>query len=158
MFLFLCTLVIAESVLVFKNLPKATTTAATTQTGKLVVSVLETNTLTPIDNATVCVIETRKYYQTNKKGLTENIVLPVIVNPNFNVSAPQTWGEVTLLVYKNGYADAICFRTKIYPNTTRVGCVVFLPPIINDGDNQPIINQELPPDEYIRDLIRLFKK
>lgn len=145
-------------VVLFNSSNLATPTMANAQMGKIVVTVLETNTLNPIDNATVCVIETRKYYATNKKGLTETITVPIITNDNFNQSLKRDWGEITLLIYKTGYADSINFYTAITNNNTRVGFVVYLTPIINEEDNKPSINVEQPNSTWAQELIKLYKK
>lgn len=149
---------IALIIALLANHYSALPTSAKANTGKIVVTVLEANTLHPIDNATVCVIETRKYYNTNQKGLTENILAPLLSNNNFNLALPRNWGELTLLVYKRGYADSINFYTSINANATRVGFIVYLTPIINEGDDTPNINVELPNSTWTNELIRLYKK
>lgn len=137
---------------------KFTSTSDLEKTGKIVVTVLESNSNKPIDNATVCVIEDHKYYSTNKCGLTNLIHVPLITNTNFDLSLKRDWGEVTLLIYKPGYADCINFYTSIPSNATRVGVVIYLSPIYNDSDNVPTINSESPNNAYAKELIKLYKK
>ena len=158
---FLCLSLILNillTVLLFAQNNTAIFSSAQAKNGEIVVTVLETNTLNPVDNATVCIIETKKYYQTNTKGLTEKISAPILKNQNFNNSLERPWGELTILVYKPGYADSINFYTAINQNTTRVGFVVYLTPIINEEDNTPTVNTETPNPSYITQLINLFKK
>ena len=155
-FSLIANIVLALFLLKSSNLIKPT--SANAQMGKIIVTVLEANTLNPIDNATVCIIETRKYYSTNQKGLTENIIVPILPNDNFNQSLKRNWGEMTILVYKSGYADSINFYTAITNNNTRVGFVVYLTPIINEEDNKPNINVEQPNSTWTQELINLYKK
>ena len=126
--------------------------------GVFVVSVLEAGSLNPIDNATVCVIETKKYYQTNSHGSTNKLSAPILNSSPLNNSLVQNWGEITLLVYKPGYADTIVFNTAIFVDKIRIGIVVFLNPIINSEDNKPTIISETPNEAWVKELIKLNKK
>ena len=139
---------------------KQTKQALTTisQSGKIQVKVLEANTFEPIDNATVCIIETRHYETTNKFGKTSFMNVPILRNNNFDISLFRNWGELTILVYKNGYTDNISFYNSIIPNTTRLDFVVYLSPITNAEDLSPNISVEKPNINYVNRLIQLYKK
>ena len=126
--------------------------------GTFVVTVLESGSLNPIDNATVCIVETKKYYQTNKHGSTNKLTAPILNSSPLNNSLIQNWGEITLLVYKPGYADTIIFNTAIFVDKIRIGIVVFLNPIINNEDNKPTIISETPNEIWVKELIKLNKK
>lgn len=127
-------------------------------TGKIQVEVLEANTNKPIDAATVCIIETRHYENTNKYGVTSLISVPILKNSNFNISLERQWGEITILVYKDGYADNINFYTSVIPGSTGVGIIVYLTPIISKDDNVITTNVEKPDDSWVKSLITLYKK
>ena len=129
-----------------------------TQSGRVQIKVLEANTLTPIDNATVCIIETRHYETTNKYGKTNLITVPILRNNNFDLSLTRNWGELTILVYKNGYSDNISFYNSIIPNTTRIDLIIYLSPITSSSDLSPTISVEEPNNNYIQRLIKLYKK
>ena len=129
-----------------------------TQSGRVQIKVLEANTLTPIDNATVCIIETRHYETTNKYGKTNLITVPILRNNNFDLSLTRNWGELTILVYKNGYSDNISFYNSIIPNTTRIDLIIYLSPITSSSDLSPTISVEEPNNNYIHRLIKLYKK
>lgn len=128
------------------------------QSGKIQIKVLESNTLSPIDNATICIIETRHYETTNKHGLSNIITVPILRNTNFDLSLTRNWGELTILVYKNGYADNISFYQSIIPNTTRMGLIIYLNPITSTDDISPTISTEEPNISYAQRLIKLYKK
>ena len=138
-----------------ENIVPVSTTA---NYGSIIVSVLEQGSLSPITNATVCVIETRKYYSTNNKGLTEKITAPILTNSNFDNSLKRNYGEITLLVYKNGYTSELSFGNIISPNTTRVGVVILLSPIINPNDPDLSINSQNPDTSWATELYKLYKK
>lgn len=126
--------------------------------GYATIKVLESNTLDPVLNATVCIVETRDYKTTNKYGYTDKITLPIIPNPNFDISLKRDWGEFTIIVYKPGYSTYVSFYNQVYANTTNVGLVCFLTPIINPTDPPIISNVQSPPQDYITTLVNLYKK
>ena len=126
--------------------------------GKIVVTVLEENTNKPIDNAIVCLIESREYVSTNKNGLTNILKVPIIRNTNFDYSLKRNWGEITLLVYKPGYADHICFYQSVPVKQTRLGIIVRLSPIFSSTDTAPTITTNTPDKTWVKELIRLYKK
>lgn len=126
--------------------------------GSIFVSVLESGSLTPIDCATVCVIESKTYHTTNKKGLTERITVPLLVNQNYNNSLTPPNGEITLLAYKTGYVDSLLFNVKVPINSTRLTVIIYLSPIHNSNENKPTIASELPNEIWAQQIIKLNKK
>lgn len=146
---------IASAILLTKNV---VSTNANNKNGYAKIKVLESNTLDPILNATVCIVETRDYKTTNKYGYTDKITLPIIPNPNFDISLKRDWGEFTIIVYKPGYSTFISFYNPVYANTTNVGIVCYLSPIINPTDPPIISNVQSPPQDYITTLVNLYKK
>lgn len=126
--------------------------------GHVKIKVLESNTLNPVLNATVCIVETRSYEPTDKYGYTQKITLPVVPNPNFDISLKRNWGEFTIIVYKPGYSTFVSFYNQVYASTTSVGIVCYLTPIINPGDPLIICNVQSPPQDYITMLVNLYKK
>lgn len=134
------------------------TSALLKQSGKIMVTVLEESTLKPIDNATVCIIETRHYENTNKHGKTNYISVPILPNTNFNMTNQREYGELTILVYKSGYSDYLSFYNMISPGFTNVGIVIKLKPIINKEDTFPTIDVKYPDTSWCEKLIKLYKK
>ena len=127
-------------------------------TGFVSIKVLEENSLVPILNATVCIVETRGYYQTDKYGYTQKIAVPVIPNPNFDISLKRDWGEFTIIVYKNGYSTFVSYYNTVLAGTTNVGIVCTLCPIINSSDPTIISAVQNPPTDYTTALVNLYKK
>ena len=135
-----------------------TKTSVETKQGQIVISVLEAGSLKPIENATICVVETRTYFQTDSNGFSEKINVPILINKNFNLTLTPPNGEITLLVYKSGYADNITFFVKVPTNKTRLGIVVLLTPIYSDNDISPKISAEVPDETWAKQIIQLSKR
>ncbi len=134
------------------------TNAQTNQSGKIQIEVIDDMSGKPVDGATICIIETRHYETTNKHGKTEFIDVPIIRNQNFDLSLERPYGEFTILVYKDGYADNLSFYNFIKPETTRIGIKIRLRNIINPDDAEPTITVNSPDITWSKALIKLYKK
>lgn len=128
------------------------------QTAKIQITVIEEDTLLPINNATVCIIDSRHYENTNKHGKTGFISVPVVPINNYSLSSVPQFGSLSILVYKTGYADNLTLNFPIYPETISVGLVVKMRPIINKEDLSPTISSEKPNMAWCENLIKLYKK
>lgn len=137
---------------------KQTSSDAAAKTGYAQIKVLEAGSLKPIDNATVCIIETKSYCYTDKYGNAPKQAIPIVPNNNYDISLARNWGEFTILVYKPGYCSYISFYNEIYAGSTRVGIVCMLSPIINDNDPRITTNVVTPNEAWVETLIALFKK
>ena len=147
-----------KKIISYKNHQITNQIINTTSTAKVIIQVIDEFSNKPIDNATVCILETKHYENTNKHGLTNSIEVPIIRNSNFDLHLKRTWGELTILVYKNGYYDNISFYNNVYPNSTRVGLTIKLREIIYPEENNTIITTELPNKQWCETLIKLYKK
>ena len=135
-----------------------TTFSTSNPTGYAIIKVLEEGSLSPINNATICVIETKCYYQTNKYGYTEKIAVPIMSNKNFDISLKREYGEFTIIVYSPGYSTLVSYYNAVYSGMTNAGIVCKLPAIINSTDNEFISSANKPSDDYTKELINLYKK
>lgn len=95
-------------------------------TAYLTVNVLEGYTETPIENASVVVVETGKVYQTNKDGMTDKIDVPVVRDTRYDSIIQKPWGEVTLIIYKEGFVPYALFYLQVLGGQTREGVKILL--------------------------------
>ena len=135
-----------------------TSSGAATKTGYAQIKVLEAGSLKPVDNATVCIIETKTYSYTDKYGSAPKQAIPIVPNNNYDISLARNWGEFTILVYKPGYSTYISFYNEVYAGATRVGLVCLISPIINDSDPKITTNVVSPNAAWVETLVSLFKK
>lgn len=133
-------------------------TSSMQSNASIVITVLENGTNKPIDNAAVCIIETKSYYSTNNNGVTEKIEVPVIRNQNFDNSLIRNFGEITILAYKPGYSDHIHFYEEVRPSQTKLGIIIKLTPIYSQTDTTPTITCNTPNKSWAEQLINIFKK
>ena len=129
----------------------AINTSSFTNHTKIVVAVFNSDG-SPINNATVCVIDDRTYTKTNSNGLTDPITINV---PEYDDNNRQT---ITLLAYKNGYASHIRYNVSVYKNQTKTGIILETYEILNQSDPSVITSYEQNP-KYLEDkIIKQYKR
>lgn len=112
---------------------------------------------TPLHNACVCIPEADAYFYTDNNGKTPVIEVPVIINENYNSIVKQKFGEITVLVYKEGYIDYILFNLTVKENETRQGIKIML---YKDEEGAPdyLSIVETPDSGWIKEIIKKYKK
>lgn len=112
----------------------------------------------PIAGAQVVVPELNMYFPTGKDGMTAPIKVPVRADSNFERINPKTWGEITLIVYKENYIEYVLLNAQVSENEVRKGPMILLFPISVGGRNQPFALIESPHDEWVSDLVDKYRK
>lgn len=124
-----------------------------TQFSSVIIHVKDNHADKPINNATICVLNTRQYYHTNKNGNTDNIQIPL-----FDEYKKDDYYIYNLLVYKSGYNDYIYYGLKVKPSQKRADISIPLIPIINYQDIETTIYFEPPYPKSIDTIIKENKK
>ncbi|NLA84126.1 MAG: carboxypeptidase-like regulatory domain-containing protein [Clostridiales bacterium] len=111
----------------------------------------------PIEGAVVVIPELNQSYFTSEDGLTERIELPVLKDKNFEKIAPKPYGEITLIVYKEGYVEYILLHTQVWETINREGPEILLFPRVQDGYNETFTVVENPHRIWVQDLVEKFR-
>lgn len=156
----ICAILILGAIVGISLLPNLSSPAATQPAfGRVKISVLDSVNLTPIKDATVCVVETREYYPTNSLGQTNTIKLLAKTPTNLNQTPPTKSTETyTLLVYKNGFFPHIYHGLKIQPNITKTGVVIMLTEVYSAANFSHTESYEYPSQDWSTELIKNYKK
>ena len=103
----------------------------------------------PVHNAVVKVLGTSVQFNTDNKGLSPLMELPV--ETNVYDSTIDQWYTVNLQVQKQGYVDAFVLNCVVYLHQNR-NVTVRVYPV--DGSNLPYVCYvESPPNKYLESLI-----
>lgn len=133
-------------------------TSITQTCGRAIIAVFDKYDSTPIDNATICILETREYYQTNKLGsLILSFETTRQTKPVFNNSL-KDFDEYTLLIYKNGYFPHFYHNLKIEHNITRSGIIVNLEPLYPEAEISYTEDFDYPSSDWSKSVIKYFRK
>lgn len=126
-------------------------------TGSIIVFVEDGPSQKPLENACVVIPETSGCYYTDANGKTETIKVPIMEDGSYGGILPKPWGEITLLVYKQGYVGCAIFHVNVYENQTRSGPTVLLFPVTPDVGDQPFTLTEAPNRIWVNELLKKFK-
>lgn len=131
----------------------STKVSSSTRFASLLIHIKDNYSGDPINNATICIINTRQYYSSNKNGYSDTISLPL-----FDEYQHDDYYFYNLLIYKNGYNDFFYFNLKVKLNQKRADVVIPLIPIINESDIKTTIFYEPPFQKTIDELIKENKR
>ena len=129
----------------------------TSGNAKFTVNVVEGYTDTPIAGAEVVILETGKKYTTDADGNTEIIEVPVIRDARFDKILPKPWGEVSLVVYKDGFLPYALFYLQVIGGETRSGVKILLFESNSTGNSEPFSIIEGPNRLWVDELVRMYQ-
>jgi len=109
-----------------KENSEAVLATALDETATISPIVFDGQTNTPIQGAVVVIAETGLSYETDTSGKTELISVPIIHDSRFDDILPKQWGEVTLIIYKEGYKPYVLFYLQIFAGEDRAGPSIFM--------------------------------
>jgi hypothetical protein len=123
---------------------------------KLTLKVVEGYTETPITGAKVVILETGKVYETDENGDTDVIDVPVIRDTRFDGLIPKPWGEVSLIVYKDGFLPYALFYLQVIGGETRKGVKILLFENNSTGSSEPFSIIEGPNRLWVDELVKKY--
>lgn len=111
----------------------------------------------PVSFARVCIPEINASFFTDNSGNTPLIEVPVMPDAFYDGICKRNFGEITVIVYKEGYADYILCNLCIRENDIREGIKL----LIYKKDNfmpdfTPIV--ETPDVKWLKELIEKYRK
>ncbi len=124
---------------------------------KLTLKVVEGYTETPITGAKVVILETGKVYETDENGDTQVIEVPVIRDARFDGLIPKPWGEVSLIVYKDGFLPYALFYLQVTGGETRKGVKILLFENNSTGSTEPFSIIEGPNRLWVDELVKKYR-
>lgn len=125
--------------------------------GRMTVEVVDGFTDAPIEGATVVIPETGDKFTTDKNGKTAQFTLPILENSTYKSILRQPWGEVTVLVYKDGYIPYALFHTQVWENQARQGPRIYLFAPEYAQNDQPFSVIEGPQRIWVNELLKKYK-
>jgi hypothetical protein len=129
----------------------------TADTAKFSVHVVEGNSEKPIAGADVVVVETGKTYSTDASGDTEAISVPVIRDTRYDNILQKPWGEVTLIIYKEGYIPYALFYLQVVGGQTCKGVKILLFEEGTTSSSEPFSIIEGPNRVWVNALIEKYR-
>jgi len=130
---------------------------ASAETAGLTLRVLEGYTESPITGASVVVLETGKTYTTDEKGMTDVIEVPVIRDTRYDAILEKPWGEVSLIIYKEGFVPYALFYLQVLGGQTREGVKILLFEQGSTDSEEPFSIIEGPSRAWVDQLVEMYR-
>lgn len=111
----------------------------------------------PIKGAIIVIPELKESFETDEQGLAPNIKIPILEDQHFESINPKTWGETTLIVYKEGYHEYVLFYVHVWENQNRQGPKVLLFPKQEMEIDQPMSIVEGPHRLWVNSLVEKYR-
>ena len=111
----------------------------------------------PIEGAIVVIPEANQEYKTDKDGYTPNIKVKISPDTRFEKIHPKSWGETTLIVYKEGYREYVLLHLNVWEGQTRQGPKILLFPKENQQVDQPMSIVEGPNQVWINSMVEKYR-
>jgi hypothetical protein len=128
-----------------------------TGSAKVTVNVVEGKTDSPIAGAQVVILETGKVYTTGENGKTGTIEVPVIRDARYDSTIPKAWGEISLIVYKDGFLPYALFYLQVADGQTRDGVKILLFENDSTGSTEPFSIIEGPNRAWVDELVKKYQ-
>jgi hypothetical protein len=114
-------------------------------------------TETPLEGAVIVIPETGQRFYTGADGRTASIRISIPFDSRFEKTLPKPWGEVTLLVYLEGYIDYALFSVHVWENQARKGPVILLFPEVPGSASEPFVIVEGPHRMWVTGLLDKYR-
>ena len=128
-----------------------------TGTASFTVNVVEGYTDSPVKGAKVVIIETGKTFTTGPDGNTEVITVPYVRDTRFDSIIPKPWGEVSLIVYKEGFLPYALFYLQVSEDQTRKGVKILLFENNSTKSSEPFSIIEGPNRAWVDELVKMYQ-
>lgn len=123
--------------------------------GSMQIEIADGQTEEPIAGATIVIPETKGTYVTGENGKTDVIALPLLEDDRFDKILTKPWGEVTLIIYKEGYTPYVLFYAQVWENQSRAGPKLYI--FKDDGSSDPFSVIEGPQRLWVNELVEKYQ-
>ncbi len=123
-------------------------------TGELYPLVVNAYTLEPVQNAHVIVPGIAdEITGADGRAVLEHI--PVRIQRTYDTAVSRDWGELTLLVYAQGYLPNAIFCVQVYAGESRSEVKIYMFPE-DEQDREYTVIVQPPPDEWTQTLLNEY--
>lgn len=126
-------------------------------TAKIRLNICDISDNKPVGGACVYIAETGKYFDTDNSGNTPVIEVPIMSDSRYDNICKRSFGDITVLVYKDGYIDYALFNLNVRENEERLNLKIYM--YKKGTSNQDHITiVETPDNHWIQSLIDKYRK
>ena len=130
---------------------------ASSKEGIFIPCVMDGRTGEPIEGAKVVIPETGETYTTGKDGKTQAIAVPITRDERFDKMIQKPWGEISVLVYKDGYVPYALFYLELLAGETREGPEILMFHESDVSSGEPFSIIEGPNRTWVKAMIEKYQ-
>jgi hypothetical protein len=112
---------------------------------------------TPVGGAKVYIPQVNAYFETDETGSTPVIEVPVLPDGYYDNIYKRSFGEITAIVYKEGYIDYILLNLCVRENEQRLSIKLFMYKK-GTSDREFISIVETPDESWVKGMIDKYRK
>lgn len=127
----------------------------TNATASISPTVTDAETGEPIEGAVIIIPEADGEFVTDKNGSAGTLNMPVISDERYKKILPRPWGEVSILVYADGYAPCAVLNYMVKNGVERTGPEIML--FKDDPSSSAYSLCEPPHKEWVDALIEKYR-
>lgn len=120
------------------------------------ISVVDVYSLEPLEGAVLVFPDSGIQAITDQAGRAQVFGLPIMRHQAQNKLLHQSYGECTLLVYREGYIPYALFYVQLQPGRIRSGPTIYLFPAY-EGAPPVITIVESPAEDWARELVEKYR-
>lgn len=124
--------------------------------GHISVYVVDAYTLAPMKNAKIVLPESGIEASCDSRGVALISSIPVDMDSPFIRLTGASYGEITMIVYAEGYLPCVWLKVHIYPSRIRNGPTIYMFPAGSE-DVKVTVFTEAPDDTLMQDFTERFR-
>lgn len=123
--------------------------------GHISVYVIDAYSYKPLKNAAVVIPECENTVYTDARGVALLSSVPIDMDSDFIRLTGASYGEITMIIYAEGYLPCVWFKVHIYPSRIRSGPTIYMFP---EGGEDVLVTvfTESPEDTLMRDFVARY--
>jgi len=128
----------------------------TKQYGHISVYIIDAYTLAPLKNATIVLPECGITASSDKRGVALISSIPIDMDSEFIRLTGASYGEMTMIVYADGYLPCVWLKVHLYPSRIRNGPTIYMFP---EGSEEVRVTvfTEAPDDTLMQDFVERYR-
>ncbi len=123
--------------------------------GHISLYVIDAYTLEPLDNAVVVLPESGIAAETDARGIAFLSSVPIDMRSDFMLLTGASYGEITLIIYAEGYLPCVWLKVHMSPGRVRNGPTIYMFPENKESVDVTVF-AEAPDEAVMREFVEKF--
>ena len=123
--------------------------------GHISLYVIDAYTLEPLANAAIVLPESGVAAETDARGVALLSCVPIDMKSDFMLLTGASYGEITMIIYADGYLPCVWLKVHVSPGRVRNGPTVYMFPENKESVDVTVFT-EAPDEALMLDFVKKF--